>query len=108
MPMENDPEVKNSNPKQLGAVVQDHDLMNLSTFSSWQLPLILHAFLSNARERARNRLPSDQYRKGLLVPEEIKQAEWHRIMLAQRDLDDWQKSFRDLAPFVKEGVVLEG
>ena len=29
-------------------------------------------------------------------------------MSAQRDLDDWQKSFRDLAPFVKEGVVRVG
>lgn len=112
MPMENDPEVKNSKSKQLGAVGQNHDIVNPSTFSSWQQLLRITAycmrFLSNVRERARNQLSSDQYRRGPLVPEEINQAEQYWIISAQRDLEDWQNRFRDLAPFVKEGVVRVG
>jgi len=49
----------------------------------------------------------EKVRKGPLVPEEMNQAECYWIMSAQRDLEDWQNRFSDLAPSVK-GVVRVG
>jgi len=64
-------------------------------------------FLSNAKKKARNQVASNEVREGPLVPEEMDQAERYWIMSAQRDLEDWQNRFSDLAPSVK-GVVRVG
>ena len=60
------------------------------------------------RKKARNQVSSNEVREGPSVPEEMDQAERYWIMSAQRDLEDWQNRFSDLAPFVKEGVVRVG
>ena len=111
-PMASDPEMKNAKHKPVGAVVQNQDILKSSTFSSWQRLLRVTAycmrFLSNAKKKARYQASSNEVREGPLVPEEMDQAERYWIMSAQRDLEDWQTQFSDLAPFVKEGVVRVG
>ena len=62
-------------------------------------------FLSNAKKKTRYQTSSNEVHEGPLIPEEMDQAERYWIMSAQRDLEDWQTRFNDLAPFVKEGVV---
>jgi len=110
-PMANDPEIKNAKHKQVGAVVQNQDILKPSTFSSRQrLFRIAYCmrFLSNAKKKARNQVSSKEVPEGPLVPEEMEQAECYWIMSAQRDPEDWQNRFSDLAPFVLEGVVRVG
>jgi len=86
-PMANDPEMKNAKHKPVGAIVQNQDILKPSTFSSWQRLLGITAycmhFLSNAKNKARNQVASNEVRKGPLVPEEMDQAERYWIMLAQ-------------------------
>jgi len=86
-PMANDPEMKNAKHKPVGAIVQNQDILKPSTFSSWQRLLRITAycmhFLSNAKNKARNQVASNEVRKGPLVPEEMDQAERYWIMLAQ-------------------------
>lgn len=78
-PTENDPEMKNAKHKQLGAVIQNQDTLNPSTFSSWQRLLRITTycmrFLSNAKKRARNQEVSGDLREGRLVSEDMDQAE---------------------------------
>lgn len=42
------------------------------------------------------------------MPEEIVQAQRYRIVSAQRQLGNWEESYKDLAPFDKEGVIRVG
>ena len=112
IPMANDPEMKKAKHKPLGAVVQNQDIVKPSTFSSWQRLLRITAycmrFLSNAKKKAGYQVSSNEVRGGPLIPQEMVQAESYWIKTAQRDLEDWENRFKDLAPFVKEGVVRVG
>ena len=65
-------------------------------------------FLSNVRKRIRRQTSGDEPCDGQLVPEEIEQAQRYWIVSAQRQLGTWEESYRDLAPFDKEGVIRVG
>ena len=108
-PMENDPEMKNSKHKHIGAVVPAEDLLDPATFSDWRGLLRVTAycmrFLSNARKRTRNQTSSVEPCDGPLIPAEIEQAQRYWVTSAQRQLGDWEARFKELAPFITEGVV---
>ena len=108
-PLEDDPKRKKIKQLHIGAVVPHSDLLNPSTFSSWQRLLRVTAycmrFLSNLKKR-RNEEFSGEPRREPLVPEEINQAERYWIIRAQ--MKDWESGCRDLTPFVQDGVARVG
>ena len=65
-------------------------------------------FLSNIRKRIRRQASGDKPCDGPLVADEIEQAQRYWIVSAQRQLGNWEESYKDLAPFDKEGVIRVG
>ena len=104
-----DPEKKKSNLKQIGAVVPVNEILNTIEYSNWQWLLRVTAYcmryLSNVRKRIRRQASSAEPCDGPLVPEEIEQAQRYWIASAQRQLGNLEESYKDLAPFDKEGVI---
>ena len=110
--VEEDPEKKKSNLKQIGAAVPVNEILNPIEYSYWQrLPRVTvycMRFLSNVRKRIRRQASGDPPYDGPLVPEEIEQAQRYWIVSAQRQLGNWEESYKDLAPFDKEGAIRVG
>lgn len=110
--IEEDLEKKKSNLKQIGAVVPVNEILNPIEHSNWQWQLRVTTycmrFLSNVRKLIRRRESSDKPCDGPLVPEEIVQAQRYWIVSAQRQLGNWEESYKDLATFDKEGVIRVG
>lgn len=103
--VEEHPEKKKSNLKQISAVVPLNEILNPIEYSDWQRLLWMTAycmrFLSNVRKRMRRQESSDEPCDGPLVPEETEQAQRYWIVSAQRQLRNWEESYKDLALFDK-------
>ena len=80
-------------------------------FSSWQRLVRVTAycqrFLHNMKAKVSGN-PEVNLRKGVLQPIELELAERHWIQQAQGDLPDWQERYKDLTPFVDNGIVRVG
>ena len=60
------------------------------------------------RKRIRRQASGDEPCDRPLVPEQIEQAQRYWIIFAQRQLGNWEESYKDLVPFDKEGVIRVG
>ena len=94
------------------SLVSFEPVVNCADFSSWQRLVRVTAycfrFIHNARIFTKTGASASKCTLGALQPEELRKVENHWIQIARRDLVDWDTKYRDLTPFMQDGMIRVG